>query len=381
MEQNKAEQLLDKYLAGACSDNESILVERFYLERFKSQPLPQNLSDTDIRSQMWRYISAGTAKEEAKIKPFNWARLIRVAASVIFCLSVGGYLLLHKQPVRQNVEIRSHDIPPGNSKAILTLANGNRIILNGAKMGRVAQQGNAVVLKTKPGQIQYQVTDAAPPARVAYNTASTPRGGEYHIVLADGTNVWLNAASSITFPTTFSGNDRTVAIKGEVYFEVSHNPDKPFRVKCNGQTVEVLGTHFDINAYGDENLIKTTLLEGSVKVATGSHVVLLRPGQQADAAIVDSETCIFRTVKNVDTDEEVAWRNGLFQFDKADLKTVMRQLARWYNVDVVYQGTIRERAFSGSIHRSLSAAKALKLISYSDVHFIIDGKKIIISNN
>jgi len=354
MEQNKAEQLLDKYLAGACSDNESILVERFYLERFKSQPLPQNLSDTDIRSQMWRYISAGTAKEEAKIKPFNWARLIRVAASVIFCLSVGGYLLLHKQPVRQNVEIRSHDIPPGNSKAILTLANGNRIILNGAKMGRVAQQGNAVVLKTKPGQIQYQVTDAAPPARVAYNTASTPRGGEYHIVLADGTNVWLNAASSITFPTTFSGNDRTVAI---------------------------MGTHFDINAYGDENLIKTTLLEGSVKVATGSHVVLLRPGQQADAAIVDSATCIFRTVKNVDTDEEVAWRNGLFQFDKADLKTVMRQLARWYNVDVVYQGTIRERAFSGSIHRSLSAAKALKLISYSDVHFIIDGKKIIISNN
>jgi len=232
-------------------------------------------------------------------------------------------------------------------------------------------------VKISNGQLAYHA--AGKPVGTSYNTVTTPAGGQYQVTLPDGSRVWLNAASSITYPTMFNGNDRTVQITGEVYFEVAHDATKPFRVKSNGQTIEVLGTHFNINAYDDENVIKTTLLEGSVKVTTGDHVALLQPGQQSQVATAENPTGIFKGIQNVDTDEAVAWKNGLFRFDKADIKTIMRQFSRWYDVDVVYQGDIKERVFSGSMHRNLSAANALELLSLANVHFTIDRKNIVVS--
>ena len=378
MEQNdQAAKLIDKYLSGDCTAEEKILVERFYLDQFKRGYLPENRPVKNIKSAMWNYINENKKTRQATLVVFNWNRAIAVAASVLLCLSIGGYFLLHKKSPHEYVTIKTHDIPPGGNRAVLTLSNGKRILLTGAANGKLAQQGNASVTKVKEGQIEYRPSGDAD--EVAFNTISTPRGGEYHVVLADGSNIWLNAASSVTYPTTFNGRDRTVEITGEAYFEVAHNAAKPFRVKSYGQTVEVLGTHFNINGYADENIVKTTLLEGIVKVITGDNVALLHPGQQSLVSVAGSPSGILKGIESVDTEEAVAWKNGHFQFDKADVKAVMRELARWYNVEVTYRGDIKERLFSGGIYRNLSASKALELISYEGIHFTIDGNKIIVS--
>jgi transmembrane sensor len=374
MDQEEINRLIEKYKIGTATDQERDTLNLWYRNTAYSDviyPDEEKATETRILSRLLSEITPAT-----KIK--RW-KAFTAAASVILGLSVGSYFLLNKQGDQQLVEIKTHDIAPGSNKAILTLANGKQIILNNAQDGELVQQGNAAITKSHDGHIIYQASDKGASSDIAYNTTTTPRGGEYHITLADGTGVWLNAASSITYPTVFSGRDRTVEITGEAYFEVAHNAAKPFRVKSNGQTVQVLGTHFDVNAYDDESTIKTTLLEGSVKVTTGEHVALLQPGQQSQVSIAEKTTGVFKGIQNVDTDEAVAWKNGSFQFDKDDIKTVMRQFSRWYDVDVVYQGDIKERAISGSMHRNLSAAKALELLSLANVHFIIDGKKIIVS--
>ncbi|WP_432327294.1 FecR family protein [Mucilaginibacter sp. P25] len=197
---------------------------------------------------------------------------------------------------------------PGGNKAILTLGDGSTIVLNGAKIGKLARQDNILIKKAADGQISYRdvVVDFHPSKNIIYNTATTPQGGQYQFILADGTKVWLNASSSIKYPVVFNGNERRVELTGEAYFEVAHNAKKPFKVISNGQTVEVLGTHFNINAYNDEQAVKTTLLEGSVKVSAGKVSNIIKPGQQArfDHGLID--------VMNVDADEVVAWKNGFF---------------------------------------------------------------------
>jgi transmembrane sensor len=378
MNQKEADQLLSKYLNNTANHEERALVENWYANESRKRKLTDEDNFEHLSSELWVATQqrAGLYPKAKTIK--LWPRIV-AAASILIFLSIGGYFLLNKQSDEQLVEIKTHDIAPGSNKAILTLANGKQIILNDAQNGKLVQQGNTAITKTQNGQIVYQSSDKGAASDIAYNTTTTPRGGEYHITLADGTGVWLNAASSITYPTVFSGKDRTVEITGEVYFEVAHNAEKPFRVVSHGQTVQVLGTHFDVNAYDDESTIKTTLLEGSVKITTGDHSDVLRPGQQSQVAIAGNTNGIFKGIQNVDTDEAVAWKNGFFQFEKADIKTIMRQFSRWYDVDVVYQGGINERVFSGSIYKNLSAAKALELLSLANVHFIIDGKKIIVS--
>jgi len=372
-------QLAEKISLGSATDPE---IAR-YNSWFNSQENQANwdksqMGDRDQKeSSILQNIQAEIEQFKVSKVRSIWPRFA-AAATVVLGLAISGYFLLSKKADRQTVKILTHDIAPGTEKATLTLADGKKIILAGAQNGKLAQQGNTAITKTHEGQIMYNAGAQSTTVEIVYNTLRTPNGGEYHIVLADGSNVWLNAASSITYPTTFTGDDRTVEITGEAYFEVAHNAAKPFRVKCQGQTVEVLGTHFNINAYDDENAIRTTLLQGSVKVITGGYTALLEPGQQSQ---VINSTGVFKGVENVDTDEAVAWKNGSFQFDQADIKDIMRQFARWYDVDVVYQGNIKERIFSGSIHRNLSVAEALELMSFTNVHFTIDDKKIIVSNN
>ena len=207
---------------------------------------------------------------------------------------------------------------------------------------------------------------------VAYNTLTTPRGGQYHLTLSDGTSVWLNAASSIKYPIAFTGNERRVEITGEVYFEVEHNAAKPFRVICNGQTVEDLGTHFNINAYNDENAVKTTLLEGSVNVSAAGKNKMLKPGEQAQLQHGNIR------IADVDVNKVAAWKNGLFQFNDDNIRDIMRQLGRWYDVDIKYEGNLPDWEFSGAIPRNANLSQVLDILSFVKVHFRIDGKTIVV---
>jgi len=305
-----------------------------------------------------------------------WPR-IAAAASIILCLSAAVFFMLHKAPVQQIVgnQPSKNDLAPGGNKAILTLSTGQQIVLTGARNGKLAQQGDAAITKTADGQIVYRTADESAAAEVSYNTTSTPRGGQFQIVLADGTKVWLNAASSVTYPTAFTGTDRQVEITGEAYFEVTHNTAKPFRVKSNGQIVEVLGTHFNINAYKDEPAVTTTLFEGSVKVNKGTASALLKPGQQAS---VSENNLNIKVTDNVDLDQALAWKNGKFYFTDTDIEEVMRQVSRWYDVDIEYKGKVPNKRLSGSCYRNLTASKALAILEYTGINFKIEGRKIIV---
>jgi transmembrane sensor len=305
------------------------------------------------------------------------------AAAIIFLSGAGIYLLRKHKPEKRLVRTEkltppvSHDIPPGGNKAKLTLADGSTISLDSLQNGDLARQGNAKIVKLKSGGLAYQVAASNKPQATSlatYNILSTPPGGQYQLVLADGSKVWLNAASSLRFPTTFAGKERSVEITGEAYFEIKKNAEMPFRVKVRDAEVEVLGTSFNVMAYNNENAIKTTLLEGAVKVSKGNKSALLQPGQQA--ALNVSSSVI--NVRETDVEEAVAWKNGLFQFNSDDIGTIMRQLGRWYDVETGYEGKIPDWHFTGSIGRNIPLSKVLKMLEVNDFHFRIEGKKIIV---
>lgn len=272
---------------------------------------------------------------------------------------------------------------PGTEGAILTLADGKQIILDSAANGSLAVEGRTKVIN-KDGQLVYEIEGRVPDA-LLYNTMTTPKGKQYQLVLADGSKVWLNAASSIRYPTAFAGTERRVEITGEAYFEIAHHADKPFKVSVNGMEVQVVGTHFNINAYEDEAAMQTTLLQGSVKITTNNHTRILSPGQQAQISTTLSHPVQqkpgdenIKVVKDADLDAVMAWKNGYFSFSQTDLQTVMRQIARWYDVEIVYAGTIPDRRFGGEIARNTNASQVLKILEESKVYFRIEGKKIIV---
>ncbi|WP_184549676.1 FecR family protein [Mucilaginibacter sp. FT3.2] len=322
-------------------------------------------------------VKARLQPTEVKVRKLNRTWLLTAAASVILCLAIGIPAYLHYgYPKQQQVAAvqKNMQIIPGGNKAILTLANGKQVVLNGAANGNIARQANIAVKKLADGLVAYNggANTSTQAAVTTYNTMTTPRGGQYHLILADGTNVWLNAASSIKFPVLFNGSERRVQVTGEAYFEVTHDKTKPFRVESNGQIIEVVGTHFNVNAYADENEVKTTLLEGSVKVKVGDKNYLLKPGEQSQLknGVVN--------VTDGDTEEAIAWKNGIFHFNDASIESVMRQLSRWYNVDVKYEGKIQERTFSGEISMNVNASQILDAMSFKKIHYTIEGKTIIV---
>jgi transmembrane sensor len=320
--------------------------------------------------------------EKVKVLPFFKKTWFRIAASVVIIFSALTWFFFQGQQRKEVAEVKNekkfeNDIEPGGDKAILTLADGTKIILDSTKNGTIAQQGAANVVKTDEGQLAYSPSIGGGLEGPLYNTISTPRGGQYRLVLPDGSMVWLNAQSSIRFPAMFTGTERRVEIKGEVYFEVAKNKAMPFRVKANDMEVEVLGTHFNIMAYDDEALMKTTLLEGAVKVSSKTKSVFLQPEQQAKFAAGSND---LKITSDVDVDEETAWKTGWFRFNDADISTVMRQLSRWYDVEVSYSGSLASVRFTGKISRNISLLKVLKILELSDVHFKIEGKKIIVTS-
>jgi transmembrane sensor len=370
MNSQKSKEILEKYAKGLCTPDEKAWVESWYnKENFYEGRIPHD--EIDSAMEAVRYNLPGSPQSAYKL----WSR-IAIAASILICLGITSLLLFHKEKPETIIsKNQSQDLSPGGNKAILTIGNGQKIILTGAQNGQLAVQGAMTVNKTSDGQVVYQANQNTSTDSVFYNTMTTPRGGKYDLLLADGTKVWLDAASSITYPSSFGGNNREVKITGQVYFEVAHDASKPFRVTVHEQTVEVLGTHFNINAYDDEPSIKTTLLEGKVKIYKAGKSAILKPGQQSLLNL--SENTI--KVQEVDVDGETAWKDGHFHFDGDNIQTVMRQLSRWYDVDVEYVGNIPNREFSGNINRDSKASVVLQILSISRVHFKIQGKKIIVT--
>lgn len=307
-----------------------------------------------------------------------WFR-VSVAAAIIF--AIGSVLMVAgHRPDQQLISASkvkfTNDVAPGGNKATLTLANGRSISLTDAQKGKIADQGTAVITKTSDGQVVYNTSSVLQSNDGGdMNLIETPKGGKWDVTLSDGTKVWLNASSSIKYPSTFTGDERKVEITGEAYFEVAHNAAKPFRVITRGQTVEVLGTHFNINAYDDESMVRTTLLQGKVRISKGSQTALLKPGQQSVTQLSDNAI----TVKEADTELAVAWHNGYFQFDRSDIHSVMKQLARWYDVDVKFAGKVTHDKFGGSIPRDASLSQVLRTLEQSMVHFKIDGKTVTVT--
>ncbi len=297
------------------------------------------------------------------------------AAAAILLFFVAGYFLLnntkkHPPIVLQQQPVKK-DIPAGSQGAILTLSNGQRIILDSAGNGELTRDAGVRVIR-KGGELSY----AGKTDEIIYNQVVTPRGRKWQLTLSDGTKVWLNAASSVRYPINFVGKERIVEVSGETYFEVAPDKNRPFKINIAGKgKIEVLGTHFDVNAYDDEDAIRTTLLEGSVKVIRGGNSSLLSPGQQA---VLGNGTDDIKVIDNANIDEVMAWRNGRFIFSNMDLKSIMRQLTRWYDVDVVYEGKVPEISIGGIIHNDVYLSTVMEFLGENGVHYKIEGKKITI---
>lgn len=371
MQLKEIEDLLERYNAGTASPAEKATVEAWYLKYKHSDPF---LSSDQLEDDQRDSLDELLKQINVRSKGVLWPRI----AAAILIFFVGAYVLYSNKTPQQTLAIVKPQQPviaPGGNKAIITLGNGSKIVLNGAQVGNLAYEGSTVIKKNRDGQITYVNSNTKALAKkLVYNTATTPLGGQYQFILSDGTKVWLNAASSITYPIAFIGKERKVELTGEAYFEVAHDTKMPFKVISNNQTVEVLGTNFNVNAYNDEGVIKTTLLEGSVKVLAEGTSNMIRPGEQA----------LFNhgkiRVATVDVDQVVAWKNGFFNFEHNNLPEIMRQLSRWYGIEVIYDGPIPVRKFSGEISRSINVSQMLDILTFKKIHYKIDGKTITIMN-
>ncbi|MEI9810849.1 MAG: FecR domain-containing protein [Bacteroidota bacterium] len=332
-----------------------------------------------VAAEVFTGIKKQIGVEKLQTIPFFKRTWFRIAASVVVVFSALVLFFLRKHEPVKIAEVKSpvkfeNDIEPGGDKAVLILADGTRIVLDTTKNGTIALQGTSNVVKTADGQLSYTQSNTNV-SEVLYNTVSTPRGGQYRLVLPDGSKVWLNAASSIYFPSAFVGSNRKVSVTGEVYFEVAKDRKMPFVVDMKGMQVEVLGTHFNINAYDDEPVIKTTLLEGALKVNKGSNSKFLFPGQQAQL----NNTGDINIIPGADLEEIMAWKNGKFIFNSIDIRSVMRQLEKWYDIEVAYTGNLTKEEFIGVVSRNVNISQILNMLEKTrTVSFEIKGRKVFV---
>ncbi|MFT3701241.1 MAG: FecR domain-containing protein [Agriterribacter sp.] len=380
--------LIEKYRAGTLSEEEfSILWETLQQPENKEKwtdlakaiwedKANHHLADEDARHRILARLEPMMKQQVPEVitmhkRNYWWA----VAASIIMLLGLGTYwyaAVYHQKQPAGSTQIAKANIVPGGNKAVLTLSNGSKLILDSAANGLLANQGNANIIKKQNGELVYDTVNKKS-NETYYNTVTTPRGGQYKVTLPDGTAVWLNAESSITYPVGFDLKERKVQITGEVYFEVTKDKKRPFRVGVDDMTIEVLGTHFNVMAYKDETG-KTTLLEGAIALSKQGQKTLLKPGQQAQV----KESGNIAVVNNADLDEAVAWKNGQFSFTSADIGTIMRQAARWYDVKVEYKGKCA-KLFSGNIPRTADLKDMLAIPEETgEVSFIIQDHTVIV---
>lgn len=414
MSSEKPEDLIRKYLNNSCTPEERAILESWYNKRSKEIAInktgedlhsadfgiknlihndPSSVmsnSNTEIdydhtQKEIWNAINKQTTinKSQFNVPKRNWY-YFSAAASIIFICFIfwfSNFFLAHKQSSISTAQT----IQPGSNKAELILADGSIIAIAEKENGIVANQDNSHIVKNGNGQIVYSEAQSnhSSPAddtgqannKIVYNTLRTPKGGQYQVVLTDGTRVWLNAASSITFPTVFSGLERIVEASGEAYFEVAKNPKKPFKVISKGHVITVLGTHFNLYAYAEDPYVKTTLLEGSVQVSAHNESVIIKPGQQSTYDVNNQKL----STRTINAEGAIAWKEGYFEFNNEDLPTIMKKLSRWYDIDVQYDKTFVNQRFNGSVSRFEDAAKVLKMLEYTGtVHFKINGRRIVV---
>jgi ferric-dicitrate binding protein FerR (iron transport regulator) len=375
-------------------------IKAVLIDGLGNEPLPEAMDQERLNTVLSSIMINGQRPEQAGTpvrRMIFWKRLA-AAAAIVLLIGAGIWFGVVRTPKKELVTNNkkttlTKDIEPGGNKAILTLGDHSTIVLDNAANGQLAQEGSTSVMKSKDGLISYSgPTGKEGGGEVAWNTLTTPRGGQYQLVLPDGSKVWLNAASFIKFPAAFTGNERTVEMRGEVYFEVApvrlrSGQKMPFKVTIpGGAAVEVLGTHFNINAYDDETSVKTTLLEGSVKVRQfngqsasakdAEFSVVLKPGEQAVQTRAHSP---FTIDHSPDLDQVMAWKNGLFHFENVDIKTVMRQISRWYDIEVEYKGAIKNEPLIMEIPRNTNLSDVLKVLeTTTELQFKLEGKKVIV---
>ncbi len=382
MKNNKSIRLLHKYLFGNPSFEEKVKIENWYENVDESGGIAGSDELLQTKEQIYQH-TLNKLKNGAKVIPFYKRTFFRVAAAAVIaaCITSAYFLILNKPKpaakivTTQNPILKNDVAAPAGNKAILTLGNGKTIVLDSAANGSLAQQGNATVSKLKNGKIAYNA-DKKAAHQIQYNTLTVPKGSKpVQLVLADGSEVWLDVASSITYPTAFAGKERKVEITGEAYFEVAHNKAMPFIVQKGDVEIKVLGTHFNVNAYDEENSLKVTLLEGAVKVERNkSESLNIKPGQQAEI----NRQGKMRLNNDVDLDEVMAWKNNWFNFNSLTVPEIMQQIERWYNVTVIYnyQGKPGNKHFSGIVSRNNNVSDVLKIMEQAGIKFKIEGKNI-----
>jgi transmembrane sensor len=346
-------------------------------------PMPSDEEWDSMQGEIMSVVRAD--RKMAAVHVLRRWPVMRVAALLAICAGIGITVLVRnrRKATPMPVAMRTHntDIAPGGNRAVLTLADGSTIVLDSAHSGFLTQQGSVKVVKLNTGALEYKGKETTT-GEVLYNTIATPNGGQYEVVLPDGSKVWLNAASSLRYPTAFEGKERVVELKGEGYFEIARNAAMPFMVRVDGGSggkgvdVHVLGTAFDVMAYSNEGHINTTLVSGNVRVATGEGAAMnVEPGRQA---VVDNNTREMQVV-DANVDQVVAWKNGLFRFRETGILELMRQVERWYNVEVVYETNGKDQDFTGIVSRNEPVSVLLHTLELTGtVHFRIDGKKIIV---
>ncbi|PTQ97907.1 FecR family protein [Mucilaginibacter yixingensis] len=380
MDRKTVDQFLVKYAAGVYTEAEHAEflnwlrsvpdaevedVLQKLAHQFAEQPADEQTPNTLLAAGIESRLDA--LDQAPQRRRFRW---LKIAVAAVLCLGFGSLFIKRvlKVPAQTNVQVAK--IVPGTNKAYLALANGKRIILNKAANGLLATEGSISIYKTGDGQLLYKQEGHA--RQPGTDLLVTPRGGQYKVTLADGTQVWLNAASSIKIPLGFTESERRVDLSGEGYFEVAKNKAKPFSVWVNGMQVQVLGTHFNISAYADDPSMNTTLLEGSVKVTRNGQSRMIVPGQQAQVT-TDIRVC------KVNVQDIVEWKNGNFSFSHEDIKSIMRKISRWYDVDVEYKGAQTHEGFVGTLPRSANINEVLDMLELTRLtHFKIEGRRVMV---
>jgi transmembrane sensor len=367
MEKEELKALFKKYHEGKCTEEEKALLEAWYLQF--------NEHDLDITPRRIKELGRRIFRE----LPGNHTVFIKIGLKLAAAAVIIGIILtvILKLSLPQDKPVKvanTNDIAPGKNTAILTLSNGKRINLSTAAAGQLATQAGMQILKTANGQITYKIIDGRGFSNdTKTNNITVPKGGQWQVILPDGSKIWLNSATSFSYPSTFEKQkERIVQLSGEAYFEIAKDKSHPFIIQTEKQAVEVLGTHFNINSYRDEPSVKTTLAEGSVKVsANGGNTKFLIPGQQAILTKGDL------VVSEANIEEALAWKNGYFRFNDESIQSIMRKISRWYNIDVVYDPGISNDGLNGKVSRYKNISQVLNALEATKtVHFKVEGRRV-----
>ncbi|TKC61266.1 DUF4974 domain-containing protein [Pedobacter hiemivivus] len=375
MTNDRINALIAKYFDGTLTEAERVELNQSY--DLQSDQDIEWMADSlgeagQVKQRMLSNIGQEIFSKKVHRIDHSHYRFIYAAAVLLLVAMAWLFFKPFSKPVIAAKQAQMTKIKPGGNKAILRLGTGGQIVLDHVAPGKIVEMDGVRVLKTKEGQVVFTVVAGAGVA-AQLSSISTPKGGQYEVVLPDGTKVWLNSASSIQFPTAFTGTERKVSLEGEAYFEVAKNKAMPFKVKTSLQEIEVLGTHFNIMAYDNENSIKTTLVEGSVKVSSKGGRALLKPGQQAELNKINNHL----SIQEVSTRDAIAWKSGIFMFAHEDIRSILNKISRWYDVEVIYKNTASANRYSGSISRFEDVTEVLKTMEMTGtVHFEIKGRRI-----